>query len=175
MSEAEEKKWYVARTRARQEKKIKMRLDALSVENYLPLRPEEHFYSNGRHKKIDVPLLPNLIFIRIEPAARFALLSDFSNLFTHYVVDKFTGSSMVVPDRQMQDFIRVIATQDESIALEDMHLRKGDRVVVTGGVFKGIEGEFLTIKGRKKVLLRLEGLLAYSVEIPNQYLRKVGK
>lgn len=175
MSGVEEKKWYVARTRARQEKKIKLRLDALSVENYLPLRSEVHFYRNGRHKKIDVPLLPNLIFIRIEPDQRFSIATDLSDLFAHYVVDKFTGSSMVVPDRQMQDFIRVIATQDESIALEDLHLCKGDRVVVTDGVFKDIEGEFLTIKGRKKVLLRLEGLLAYSVEIPNQYLRKLAR
>ena len=167
------KKWYVARTRARQEKKIKMRLDDLSIENYLPLRSEDHFYRNGRHKRIDVPLLPNLIFIRIEPNLRFSITTNLSDLFAHYVVDKFTHASMVIPDRQMQDFIHVIATQDESIALEDLHLQKGDKVEVIAGVFKGIEGEFMTIKGRKKVLLRIDGLIAYSVEVPNQYLRKI--
>ena len=167
------KKWFVGRTRARQEKKIKLRLNDLGVENYIPLRSEVHVYAHGRRKKVEVPLLPNLMFIRIAPDDRFALLSQLGALWMQYVVDRFTGSSMVVPDKQVEDFIRLVESKDATLSVEDLNLRKGDRIRVTGGVFNGLEGECLELRGKKRVGLRLEGIAALSVEVPTNYLEKI--
>ena len=166
-------KWYVGRTRARQEKKIKLRLNELGVENYIPLRPELHVYANGRRKKVEVPLLPNLMFIRIAPEARFALLSQLGGLWMQYVVDRFTGSSMVVPDKQVEDFIRLVESRDATLAVEDLQLRRGDRIRVTEGAFAGMEGECLELRGKKRVVLRIEGVAALSVEVPARSLEKI--
>ena len=170
-----EKRWFVGRTRARQEKKIKLRLTDLGVENYIPLRPEVHVYATGRRKTVEVPLLPNLMFIRVEPDARFALLGRLGGLWMQYVVDRFTGSSMVVPDKQVEDFIRLVESRDATLSVEDLHLRKGDRVCVKEGAFAGLEGECLELRGRTRVIVRIEGLTVLSVEVPAKYLEKTGK
>ena len=170
-----DKKWYVGRTRARQEKKIKLRLNDLGVENYIPLRQEVHVYANGRRKKVEVPLLPNLMFIRVGPDSRFALLAQLGGVWMQYVVDRFTGSSMVVPDKQVEDFIRLVESRDATLNVEDLHLRKGDRVCVKDGAFAGLEGECLELRGKTRVVVRIEGLTVLSVEVPAKYLEKTGK
>jgi transcription antitermination factor NusG len=170
-----DKKWYVGRTRARQEKKIKLRLNDLGVENYIPLRRETRIYAGGRRRQVDVPLLPNLMFIRVVPDERFALLSQLGGLWMQYVVDRFTGSSMVVPDKQVEDFIRLVESRDATLSVEDLHLRKGDRVCVKDGAFAGLEGECLELRGKTRVIVRIEGLTVLSVEVPAKYLEKTGK
>lgn len=173
MVEVSGKKWFVSRTRARQEKKIKFRLEELGVETFIPLRTEYHVYRNGRRKKVDVPLLPNLMFVRVDPEERFALLSRMGNLWMQYVIDRFTHSSMIVPDKQLYDFIKLVESRDRSLETESPDLHKGDRVRVVEGELQGIEGECMELRGKKRVVLRLESLLAVSVEIPLQYLEKI--
>ncbi|MBQ2488738.1 MAG: hypothetical protein II525_02875, partial [Bacteroidales bacterium] len=87
----------------------------------------------------------------------------------------FTGSSMVVPDKQVEDFIRLVESRDATLNVEDLHLRKGDRVCVKDGAFAGLEGECLELRGKTRVIVRIEGLTVLSVEVPAKYLEKTGK
>ena len=170
-----EKRWFVGRTRARQEKKIKLRLNDIGVENFIPLRQEMHVYSNGRRKQVEVPLLPNLMFIRVIPDERFSVIGQLGGLWMQYVVDRFTGSSMVVPDKQVEDFIRLVESHDATLSVEELHLRKGDMVIVKDGAFAGLEGECLELRGKTRVIVRIEGLTVLSVEVPAKYLEKTKK
>jgi hypothetical protein len=44
---------------------------------------------------------------------------------------------------------------------------------VIKGTFTGIEGELIRLEGKKKVLVRLDNIIACSVEIPGGYLEKI--
>lgn len=53
--------WYVANT-CRQEKKIKQRLDSMGIENFIPFQQIARKI-HGVDKLIEVPVIPNLVFI----------------------------------------------------------------------------------------------------------------
>ena len=38
--------------------------------------------------------------------------------------------------------------------------RKGERVRVTGGIFEGVEGEFIRVKNDRRVVVSIRGVMA---------------
>lgn len=81
---------------------------------------------------------------------------------------------MVVPEKQMQDFMFVLDMTDD-VEVADLNLKRGDFVRITKGVLSNVEGELLSVKGKKKVVIRIEGLVAIAVEIPAAYIEKLKK
>ena len=80
-----------------------------------------------------------------------------------YIMDRETRRPLVVPDRQMHSFIAVAGAYDEQIVYLDpsiVSLREGDRVRIVGGVFSGVEGIFIRIKGDRRVVVSIEGVMA---------------
>ena len=95
--------WYAAYTRVNQELLIKRKLDELGIENFLPQEEQVRETPVGR-KKIRVLLIHGLIFIRTDKATSFSLINDHS-LNIVYLKDIEGRHSLVVPDKQMQDFM----------------------------------------------------------------------
>lgn len=66
-------RWYAVRTRARHEKKVHAALLERGIESFLPLW-ERWSRWKDRSKKIQVPLFPGYGFVRMDLAARLAVL-----------------------------------------------------------------------------------------------------
>ena len=67
----------------------------------------------------------------------------------------------IVPDKQMMDFIAVAGTLNEHIMYVDpleIHLKKGERVRVNGGIWEGVVGKFVRIKRGLRVVIAIEGV-----------------
>ena len=79
---------------------------------------------------------------------------------------------MVVPDRQMEDFMRVVALTGAN-ELERVPLVEGDKVVVVEGDFAGIEGIVTKINGRKRFVTTLSKLTAYALHLPISSLKRI--
>ena len=63
---------------------------------------------------------------------------------------------------------------DECLTLVDIPLAAGDRVRVTSGPMKGIEGELIRIKGHRRVVVRLTDTISVaSTYIPSTMLEKI--
>ena len=58
------KSWFVLYTKPRNELKVTERLSALGIEVYAPTRTEVRQWSD-RKKKIEVPVLPSMVLVRI--------------------------------------------------------------------------------------------------------------
>ena len=166
----QDKVWYVLKTRPRQEKAVRNLLEEYGVENYLPTRKEEHVYVNGRKKTIEMPLLPSTCFMLCAPEQRFAIVNSLKYK-TDLLTDRFTNSSMVVPARQMEDFMKAVAMAD--MAMEQVDITEGDRVVVSEGEFSGMEGVVAKINGRRRFVISLSNLTAFALQIPLSYLKKI--
>ena len=39
-------------------------------------------------------------------------------------------------------------------------LKKGDKVRITGGIFSGVEGVFVRVKGDRRVVVSIQGIMA---------------
>ena len=160
--------WYVANT-CRQEKKIKQRLDSMGIENFIPFQQIARKI-HGVDKLIEVPVIPNLVFIHTTLKTCMSLIQEYA-FDMRYLRDRETGNFLIVPDKQMNDFMFLL---DFSKEMVNENLKKGDKVRVIKGDFAGIEGELIRVKGHKRVVVRLEGVVSLATAyIPGSFLEKI--
>ena len=70
---------------------------------------------------------------------------------------------VTVPQQQMESFIAVAGTYDEQLIYlnpDPGDFSKGDRVRILGGPFEGAEGVFVRLKGDRRVVVEIEGVVA---------------
>lgn len=164
--------WYAAKVRPHTEKKIKDYFSEHGIEHYIPFRTVV-VERDGKRKKNEKPVIPGLVFLFGIKADLFRLSSEsgFSISFMHRL-----GSNelLVVPDKQMSDFMFVLDLSEKAIYIPNEKLRRGVRVCVIKGELAGIEGELVRIKGHKRVIVRLEGLFSLATAyIPREYLKVI--
>ena len=91
-----------------------------------------------------------------------------------YLRDRETGNFLIVPDKQMNDFMFLLDFSKEMVEVVNENLKKGDKVRVIKGDFAGIEGELIRVKGHKRVVVRLEGVVSLATAyIPGSFLEKI--
>ena len=163
--------WDVANT-CRQEKKIKQRLDSMGIENFIPFQQIARKI-HGVDKLIEVPVIPNLVFIHTTLKTCMSLIQEYA-FDMRYLRDRETGNFLIVPDKQMNDFMFLLDFSKEMVEVVNENLKKGDKVRVIKGDFAGIEGELIRVKGHKRVVVRLEGVVSLATAyIPGSFLEKI--
>ncbi len=161
MLDTSEKNWYAIRVTYNREMMVKRDLDSKHIENFLPMKYKVEMCGE-RKIKVLKPAINNLIFIYTS-SEKMKEYKEFSSLPIRYIMNHETHQPIIVPTKQMQDFIAVAGTMNEQlIYLEpDMSsFTKGDRVRVTGGVFAGAEGQFMRIRGDRRVVVCIPGIAA---------------
>jgi transcription antitermination factor NusG len=77
----------------------------------------------------------------------------------------------------MRNFIAVAKNNPEQIVYfsnEEVNLRKGVKVKITGGTFEGVEGLFMRIKGNKRLVVSIPNMFSVATEyIPACYVQEV--
>lgn len=155
--------WYVLRITYSRELALKTYLDSEQIENFLPLHYEYVCRGERKLRKL-VPVVHNLIFIRSTRKQLDELKERLNLRFPlRYIMDRETRLPITIPEKQMKNFIAVSGNYSEQVIYLDpttISFKKGDRVRITGGVFCGVEGEFVRIKGDRRVVVAIEGLMA---------------
>ena len=159
--------WYAARTRYGQELKVRDRLVREGVEFFIPTVPVD-----GRRK--EKAAITNLVFLRATKAAALEM-ANMGVIPVKYIVDCATRTLLVVPDKQMEDFRRVMDLSLEEGGLMDRPLALGDRVRVTKGPLKGVEGRVLEFQGRYYVVVSLLESLFAKTRVPRSWLEKADR
>ncbi|WP_455591234.1 UpxY family transcription antiterminator [Bacteroides sp.] len=170
-----QKYWYAARVRDKQEFAIRDFLQQLKaeldIEYYLPtqfvIRQLKY-----RRKQVEVPVIKNVIFVRATKQAACDIPNKY-NVSLYYMRDLSTKGLLVVPDKQMEDFMFVMNLDPESVSFDNASLAVGNKVQVVKGEFCGIEGELATIANRTHVVIRINGVLSASIKVPKAYLKVI--
>ena len=167
-----EKHWYAAYTRHNREFAVKARLDDLEVENFLPTEELVKETPFGR-KKARVPLIHGMIFIRTDKATSFSLINDHF-LRIVYLKDIEGHHSLIIPDKQMEDFMFLLDVSAKGVEVLNKDLKPGDRVRVIKGPLAGLEGELMRIRGHKRVVIRLSGVASIATSyVPGSCLERI--
>lgn len=143
----------------------------MDVECYLPTHTVVRQLKN-RRKRSEVPVIRNLLFIHASKQEA----CDIANLYDvpiFYMKDLSTRSMLVVPDKQMEDFMFVMDLNPDGVCFDTTPFVVGSRVRVVKGDFCGIEGEIATVAGKTYVVIRIKDLLAASVKVPKSYLKAI--
>lgn len=153
--------WYVAYVRSCQEKTVSKRLAELAVEHYIPIRKEWRQWSDRKVLK-DRLLLPRVVFIRCSDKERLSLFKEVPYL-CYFMMDKLSNQPVVVPQRQMDAFRRVVDGSSSPVEIRTSEgFAKGDIVRVTDGPLKDMECEVVDISSKRYICVRL-GLLGVAV------------
>lgn len=159
--EPEAKVWYAIRVTFNREMKVKDDLDLRGIESFVPMKYVMGTRRGRRVKKL-VPSIHNLIFFHIEPS----LMKEYkatTKLPIRYIMNPATKKPVVVPEREMNNFIAVAGTYEEQleyITPKPGQFTRGDRVRILGGPFEGAEGVLRRVKGDSRVIVSVKGLVA---------------
>jgi transcription antitermination factor NusG len=148
----EKSNWKVIYTASRQEKKVVALLDRYGIENYLPLIKKLRLWSD-RKKWVEMPLFNGYVFVKPKQGERDRAL-DIPGVVKYL---KYNGADAIVADREIS-LIRGLIERGYHIENEEnLNLRKGDRVRIEQGVFKGFEAEVLKDSdGQESVIIAFE-------------------
>lgn len=161
VDETTENKWYAIRVTYNREMKIKREMDARHIETFLPMKYRIRMRGERRIKE-KVPAIHNLIFI-YTTKQKLQEIKQTTTLPIRYIMNRETKTPITIPNSQMQSFIAVSGSIDEQIIYLEpdiTNFRKGDKVRITGGIFKDTEGYFMRIKGDRRVVVCLHGIAA---------------
>lgn len=161
--------WYVARTRHGAELGVRDRLSSLGVENFVPTRTRRAYRGKGM---VEEPLLTCLVFLKASKSEALDLIHLYG-VKADYMTDCATHQLMVVRDKDMDDFRRIMDYSVEEGGLMDVPLAVGEKVRVTRGVLRGVEGYVLEIQGRTYVVVSLLNCIFARARVPRAWLEKI--
>ena len=158
-----ETQWYAVRVSYGRVLKFCAGLSEDGIETFVPMTRKE-VVKNGKTVSLSVPAISNLCFVHTTRKLleeRMLLMGE--NCYAHFIWNVHTRQPIVVPDKAMEDFMHICdVMSDEILYLKDItsKLHEGQKVRVTDGPFKGIEGTVLRIKRSRRVVVDFPGLLA---------------
>lgn len=160
--------WYALYTRHQHEKCVHRILMGKGFEAFLPLYAAAHQWKD-RVKRVSLPLFPCYVFLR-GPLARW--LPVLTTPGVHAVVG-YGGEPACISNAEI-DAIRTVV--ESPVKAEPYpFLKCGDRVRVTAGPLRGLEGILLRKKNWCKLLLSVEMLQrSVAVEIDVAMVQRVG-
>ena len=151
------KRWYAAHTRANHEKRVAEQLGLREVEHFLPLYQSMRKWAD-RRKRLEVPLFPGYIFVRLPLQERLRVLEIPS-------VARLVGFDNLpapLPDDEMEAMRNGLTGQLR--AVPHPYLTVGRRVRIVRGPLESREGILLRNKGSFRVVLSV-ALIMRSVAV----------
>jgi transcription antitermination factor NusG len=151
--------WFAAYTLSRHEKRVASLLAGRQIESFLPLYAALHRWQNRCERKIELPLFPNYVFVRIAFRERVRVLQ------VPGVLALVGSGSMhaALPDFE----IEVLRSGIGQRRIEPHpYLVVGERVRIKAGAMCGLEGVLVRKKNNLRVVLALEVIMrSVAVEV----------
>ena len=174
-----EQHWYALKVFYNRVFDLEKRLAQDGVQSYIPLLYEETIVEGKKIRKCK-PAISSLIFIRqsepylLELQERLKAGCPFMVYF-----DRETKKPAAIADREMKVFMQITSAEIPDLEYfndEAIDYRSGDKVRVTGGPFMGAEGYIKRIKGNRRLIVAMEGIIAVATTyIPGCFLEKITK
>jgi transcriptional antiterminator NusG len=144
--------WKVIYTASRQEKKVAAMLEKFGIEHYLPITKKLRLWSD-RKKWVEMPLFNGYVFVKPKLGERDRAL-DIPGVVKYL---KYNGADAIVSDREIKLIESLLEKGYHIENLGAVNLKKGDRVRIEQGVFKGFEAEVLKDSdGEESVIVAFE-------------------
>ena len=162
--------WFAMRVTYRREMVAKQELEDAGFRVFIPMvtvdRVDERTH---KRKRVEVPVVHNLLFVSAEPSALQTFKKD--REFLQYLCTKAhtePSHKIIIPDAQMEAFMQLY-NNTESEFIEPESLLPGTPVRIISGPFTGLTGTYQRVTGRRNrfFVINLNGLIS----IGNTFVR----
>ena len=167
--------WYAVKVFHNRVDKIREEFRSDRYETYYPFLVEEKI-DNGGIQYVEKPVMNSLLFVRCPEKYLINFKDSHESEMLFY-----TGPGSRLPgridDMEMEMFKAATSVMDKDTIFLGSDTSKycvGDKVVVTEGIYKGLEGYVKRIRHARKVLVSIRGIAVVALSnIHPQYLRKI--
>ncbi len=183
MAQGEDVRWYVMNATYGNAMNAQALLSSLSICSYVPMEYKSVQVGGKMVQKLK-PIMQNLIFVK----APYSTIKEIStdHRYLHFQYTKVGGDNrnrpIIVDSEEMERFIDFVDGrfgEVEYIDTTDFNIKKGERVLVTEGIFSGKEGVLVSVAGRryKQIVVAIDGVLAIQIKTPKPWtiVRKIEK
>lgn len=175
------KVWYPMRVTYSREMKVKAELDRLGIVNFVPMTYKLVCEGSEEPRRELVPAINNLLFLYATQERISELKRTNEQLEPlRYIMDRTADKAheiMTVPDKQMENFMRVASKTDDSVMfLDETSIvgKEGKRVRIMGGPFEGVEGVIKRVKHCKRVVVEIVGVMSVAIAfVPVGVLKEI--
>ena len=174
MAEAVEplRSWYALRVFHNRAAAVSALVEKSGCECYVPMKTVERTTRAGR-TTVKQPIIPSLLFVRSEKSYVEDIRKHPAGSVSVYCLPG-TKDPAAISDEEMRMFIFVTTVGSRNLEAVDPSLAKGDRVRITGGVFRGAEGYIARIRNAKRLIVAIEGVAAVATSyIPKDFIEKI--
>ena len=153
--------WFVVNTKPKNEDRAASNLTEGGIEVLAP-KIKLKKYKNGRLVEVVEQMFPNYIFVKFQPVEEFRLVKYTRGVKTivHF------GNRIVTVQDEIIEFIKSRLVDGVAV-LQKPKFKKGEKVLIKDGPFKGLSGIFeKEMEGRERVTILLDSVqFAASMEI----------
>lgn len=161
--EARPKFWIAVYTRPRSERKLAQELSKLGIETYVPIQSQLRQWSD-RKKKIDVMIIPMIVFAHITEAdvATIRTCPHALKILTYPGQKKLA----IIPDKQIEQLKFILKHADSDVEFVTNVYVKDEPVKVVRGNLMGLTGQVeRTSDGKANLIIIIEILGGAKVSI----------
>jgi transcriptional antiterminator NusG len=161
-------RWYAVYTAPRAEKKVSERFTLEGIEHYLPIQKVKRRWSD-RVKEVEVPVINGYIFVHVPD-------TDFTKVVHVYGALQFVregGIPAAIPDTQLDSLRFMVDHADEPVEYSQESFEHGESIRITKGPLEGMMGELMEMKGKSKVLIRLDKFGCAITTVPLSFVEKI--
>lgn len=154
--------WYAVRTFNCQELKISRYLQENGKEHFIPMTYAEKRTHEGKPKRVLVPVVHNMLFVRKdEPQKQMLHLFASCNVPLHVMKKEGTTDCYEIPDTQMTEF-RMLCDPGfdgtQFLTADEADAKPGKEVMVIHGPFSGMTGKLHRVKNGYYFIKTLAGV-----------------
>ena len=165
-------KWYVVGAKTtRREEKIRDELRKAGFRSHVPMRYEIKTVRGQEHRSM-VPAISGLIFVRgsYEALKEYMLYKSHEKFYLRKSTFSNKEDYLTVRDNVMERFINFTNVRQEKITYftpEELSLKEGETIRIKGGIYDGLEGTVLRIKGKRKkhIVVQIPGVIIAAIEM----------
>ncbi len=162
------RKWYPVYTQARAEKKAYEALLKKGIETYLPLNRQLKQWSD-RKKWVEEPLIKSYLFVNITDQEQMEVLMTKGVARFIY----FSGKITPMPTSQIDD-LKLLMSSSYDLEVTEENLQPGEKIIIKAGPLKGLQGEIVSHRSQKQLLLRLDNMgLSILVQVAPSLINRI--
>lgn len=163
--------WFALLTRSNFEQTVHTSIAKKQIEVFLPTIRKKSSRKD-RHLMLERPLFPGYIFVRSTSRSADQLTILKTTGAVRLIGTK--AGPVPIPDVQIESLKILTSANMDLMTGSNVRLEKGDPVQVLSGPMAGVVGEFISHKGRGRVVINIDILGQYAgVEILEQDIEKI--
>ncbi len=176
----EERQWFVLRDLKRPNSKTPAYkvLPGLGFQVFTPM----HWVVQDNHKggktRLYLPFIAGLLFVNSVKSRLDEVINTTETLQYRFVKGAAQNTPMVVPTREMENFINAVTESEDCIYYSPEEIKPdmfGKRVKIVGGTLDGTVGYLMKRQGskNKRLILSIKNMLVASVVIESGFIQFV--